>query len=88
LMTYMAFVNEFIQAIDQQEQDAQNGNEPEPIDWSQIGAAVKAVLPNVLLTSFLEWVTDGIRIHFARHIYDDWNRRTVWKWLKGVPPAC
>ena len=71
-------------ALEQQEAEMREGLEPTPIDWQAIWHAVKNTRTDILWGTLREWVTEGIRICYERRAYDNWDRRTVWKFLKSM----
>ena len=84
---YMAFSQEILIELQQQEDDIAEGLDPAPIDWDAVWAAVRATGPDIWYGSVREWGTEGIRIHFARHVHEAYDRRTSWKLLKGAHHA-
>lgn len=85
LTLYMAFANEMIARLEQHDQDVADGLEPGPIEWSAVRSALVATLPEIGWASLREWLVEGIRITYARHVHATYNRRSAWKFLKGAP---
>jgi hypothetical protein len=84
-MLYMRFTQEVMGALDRQEAALRNDQDADDIDWRQIYRSVKSVLPDVALMSAWDWSVEGIKITYARHVWKTYERRNVWKFLKGAP---
>jgi hypothetical protein len=81
----MAFANEMMAWLEQHDQDIADGLEPGPIEWDAVRSALLATLPEIGWASLREWLVEGIRITYARHVHATYNRRSAWKFLKGPP---
>lgn len=86
LTLYMTLVQEVLQSVEEQEEALQQGHEPADIDWGEIWHKLKSTLPDIGWGALREWLTEGIRIFYARRVYRNCNRRLTWKLLKGARP--